>query len=142
MYRVDATTGDCRIVADDFDRPNGLAFSLDESELYIADTRANHIRVFGVADGALVGGRVFATATVGGFDGVRLDTQGRVWVAARDGVHCFDPDGTLIGKLHIPEATSNLVFGGPKRNRLFVTATTSIYSLFTTVNGARAPWQR
>ena len=142
VYRVDATTGDCRIVADDFDRPNGLAFSLDESELYIADTRANHIRVFGVADGALVGGRVFATATVGGFDGVRLDTQGRVWVAACDGVHCFDPDGTLIGKLHIPEATSNLVFGGPKRNRLFVTATTSIYSLFTTVNGARAPWQR
>lgn len=125
MYRVDATTGDCRIVADEFDRPNGLAFSLDESEPYIADTRANHIRVFGVADGALTAGRIIASGSVRGFDGVRFDTQGRVWVAAGDGVHCFDPDGTLIGKPHIPEATSNLVFGGPKRNRLFVTATTS-----------------
>ena len=114
MYRVDATTGDCRIVVDEFDRPNGLAFTLDESELYIAATRANHIRVFGVVDGVLTAGRIFASGSVGGFDGVRLDTQGRVWVAAGDGVHCFDPDGTLIGKLHIPEATSNLVFGGPK----------------------------
>ena len=141
VYRVDAATGECRVVADDFDRPNGLAFSLDERELYISDTSANHIRVFSVAGGALADGRVFATCSAGVFDGIRLDTQGRVWAAAGDGVHCFDPDGTLIGKLHFPEAASNLVFGGPKRNRLFVTATTSVYSLLMTVNGAKPPWQ-
>jgi gluconolactonase len=141
VYRVDGTSGECRLVADDFDRPNGLAFSRDESELYIADTRANHIRVFSVADGGLGASRVFASCSAGVFDGIRLDTQGRVWAAAGDGVHCFDPDGTLIGKLHLPEPASNLVFGGPKRNRLFVTATTSLYSLLLTVNGAKAPWQ-
>ena len=75
------------------------------------------------------------------FDGIRLDTRGRVWAAAGDGVHCFDPDGTLIGKLRLPEPAANLVFGGLKRNRLFVTASTSLYSLLLNVNGAAAPWQ-
>ena len=141
VYRVDGVSGECRLVADDFVRPNGLAFSRDESEFYIADTSANHIRVFSVADGGLGASRVFASCSEGVFDGIRLDTQGRVWAAAGDGVHCFDPDGTLIGKLHLPEPASNLVFGGPKRNRLFVTTTTSLYSLLLTVNGAKAPWQ-
>ena len=84
----------------------------------------------------------FETGSAGVFDGIRLDTEGRVWAATADGVHCFDPDGTLIGKLHLPEPASNLVFGGPKRNRLFVTASTSLYSLMLTVTGARAPWQQ
>jgi gluconolactonase len=143
VYRVDPATGECQVVADDFDRPNGLAFSLDESELYIADTRENHIRLFSVtSDGHLAQGRVFATCSAGVFDGIRLDADGRVWAATGDGVHCFHPDGTLIGKLHLPEPASNLVFGGPKRNRLFVTASTSLYSLMLTVTGARAPWQQ
>jgi gluconolactonase len=137
VYRVDPATGECRAVATDFVRPNGLAFSLDERHLYIADTRVNHIRVFEVADGgALAGGRVFTTCSAGVFDGFRLDDTGRLWAAAGDGVHCFDPDGTLIGKLLLPEPVSNLVFGGPKRNRLFVTATTSVYSILLNVNGA------
>ncbi len=142
VYRLDGANDNCRVVADDFNRPNGLAFSRDESKLYVADTRANHIRVFSVTDGGLAAGRVFATCSAGVFDGLRLDTEGRIWAATGEGVHCFDPDGTLIGKLHLPEAASNLVFGGPKRNQLFVTATTSVYSLLMTVNGARAPWQQ
>ena len=143
VYRVDPASGECRVVADDFARPNGLAFSLDETALYVTDTEVGNIRVFTVtADGGLADGRVFAECTAGVFDGIRLDTQGRIWGAAGDGVHCFDPDGTLIGKLRLPEPASNLVFGGLKRNRLFVTASTSLYSLMLNVNGAAAPWQR
>jgi len=141
VYRIDPTDGTCEIVADDFDRPNGLAFSLDESQLYIGDSKRRHIRAFDVVDGArLSGGATFAEATVGTFDGLRLDRTGRVWAACGDGVHCLAPDGTLIGKLLLPEVTSNLVFGGAKRNRLFVTATTSVYSLFLKVTGAPPIW--
>jgi gluconolactonase len=136
VYRVDPSTGTVRVVADDFVRPNGLAFSLDERRLYVADTRVNHLRVFDVADdGALSGGAVFATCTVGVFDGFRLDQAGRIWTSAGDGVHCYDPDGTLIGKLRVPETVANLVFGGRKRNRLFICATTSLYAILLPVSG-------
>jgi|SRR4051794_36895417 gluconolactonase len=139
VYRVDPADGSCRIVADDFVRPNGLAFSADERRLFIADTRVNHIRVFDVSDdGTLSGGREFATCTEGRFDGFRFDEDGRLWAAAGDGVHCFDPDGTLLGKIRVPEdAVSNVVFGGPKRNRLFICASTSVYSIHLQVNGLR-----
>ena len=141
VYRIDPSTGDVAVVADDFDRPNGLAFSLDESQLYIADTRRNHIRVFRVGDstGPLGPGEVFAECTAGHFDGFRLDDTGRLWAGVGDGVHCFDPDGTLIGKLHLPEGAANLAFGGLARNRLFITATTSLYSIRINVNGAARP---
>ncbi|MGL5361886.1 MAG: SMP-30/gluconolactonase/LRE family protein, partial [Bosea sp. (in: a-proteobacteria)] len=66
----------------------------------------------------------------------RLDSNGRIWTSAADGVHCYDPDGTLIGKIAIPELVANVCFGGPKRNRLFICGTTSLYSAFTTVNAA------
>ena len=140
VYRIDPVTASCEIVADDFVRPNGLAFTLDETLLYIGDSRAKHIRVFDVNDSGLSGGRLFADCTHGTFDGLRLDDTGRLWAAAGDGIHCYDPDGTLIGKLRLPEETSNLVFGGAKRNRLFVTATTSVYSLLLSVNGACPVW--
>jgi gluconolactonase len=137
VFVVDPDTGECRIAADDFDRPNGLAFSLDERRLYIADTRANHIRVFDVADDrTLHGGEVFARCTAGAFDGLRLDDAGRVWTSAGDGVHCYDPDGTLLGKIRVPEAVANLTFGGPRRNRMFICATTSVYSVMLSVTGA------
>jgi gluconolactonase len=144
VYRIDPVMGACNIVAEDFVRPNGLAFSLDETQLYIADSRVKHIRVFDVdGDGdRLTGGRLFAESAEGAFDGLRLDTRGRVWTAAGTGVECYDPDGTLIGRLRLPETASNLVFGGPKRNRLFITATTSVYSLMLTVNGAPPVWAR
>ena len=139
VYRIDPG-GTVTRVADDFLRPNGLAFSADERELYIVDTRKEHIRRFGVVDdGTLTGGEIFATCDAGSFDGLRLDHAGRIWVAAHDGLHCFDPDGTLLGKLHLPEVVSNLTFGGPRRNDLFITATTSLYSVRVNFTGAVYP---
>lgn len=140
VYRADPVDGSVTIVADDFSRPNGLAFSLDSSLLYIADTRQNpsHIRVFRVEGGtALSGGEIFATSDAGGFDGIRVDAAGRVWAAAHDGLHCFAPDGTRIGKLRIPEVCSNLTFGGPRRNDLFITASSSVYTLRVNFSGPR-----
>jgi gluconolactonase len=140
VYRVDPRTGETGVVADDFVRPNGLAFSADERQLYIVDTRERHIRRFDVApDATLTGGAVFAGCDAGSFDGLRLDGLGRIWAAAHDGLHCFDPDGTLLGKLHLPEIVSNLTFGGPKRNDLFITATSSLYAIRLNVAGARYP---
>jgi gluconolactonase len=140
VYRVDPSTGETTVVADDFVRPNGLAFSADERHLYIVDTREKHIRRFDVEDEVrLTGGEVFATCDAGSFDGIRLDDAGRIWAAAHDGLHCFDPDGTLLGKLHVPEIVSNLTFGGPKRNDLFITATSSVYSLRLNLCGVRYP---
>jgi gluconolactonase len=145
VYRVDPRSGAIRIAADDFVRPNGLAFSPDERLLYIADTGVSnmkdgpkHIRVFRVADdGKLSGGEVFADCTNAVFDGFRLDTEGRIWSSAGDGVHCLEPDGTLIGKVLVPERVANVVFGGPKRNRLFICATTALYAVLVAVNGAK-----
>jgi gluconolactonase len=145
VYRVDPHSGDVAIVADDFVRPNGLAFSPDEKRLYIADTGGTHvkdgprhIRVFQVSDeGRLSGGHVFATCTNGFFDGFRLDDAGRLWTSAGDGVHCYDPDGTLIGKILVPEIVANVVFGGVKRNRLYICATTSLYAILLPVNGSK-----
>ncbi|WP_100444789.1 SMP-30/gluconolactonase/LRE family protein [Glycomyces xiaoerkulensis] len=136
VYRIDPASGAVARVADDFQRPNGLAFSPDESRLYVSDTSAGHIRVFGVDGGGLSGGEVFAASPGGNLDGMRVDVAGRVWAAAAD-VNCFDPDGTRLARLPIPQpAVSNLVFGGPKRNRLFVCATNSVYSMMLKTNGA------
>jgi gluconolactonase len=144
VYRVDPATGECRIAADDFVRPNGLAFAPGEARLFVSDTGATHvtdgprhIRAFDVApDGTLSGGEVFATCTEGMFDGFRFDEDGRLWTSAGDGVHCYDPDGTLIGKVLVPETVANVVFGGPKRNRLFICATSSLYAVLVAVRGA------
>jgi gluconolactonase len=135
VYRIDPSSGEVARVADDFQRPNGLAFSPDERTLYIADTAGGHLRSFAVEDGRLSGGGVFADSPGGNFDGLRVDVEGRVWAAAAD-VYCFAPDGTHLATLPIPQpAVSNLVFGGPKRNRLFVTATDSVYSILLNTNG-------
>ncbi len=140
VYRLDPATAALHVIADDFERPNGLAFSADERQLYVSDSRRKHIRVFGVTGAAAVnGGEVFATCDAGTFDGIRLDTGGRIWVAAADGLHCFDPDGTLIGKLHVPEVVANFTFGGAKRNQLFICASSSLYSILVNFNGARYP---
>ena len=145
VYRVDPQSDAIRIVADDFIKPNGLAFSPDEKKLYIADTGRTHgrhhpahIRVFDVReDGTLRGGGVFADSTAGLFDGFRFDDAGRLWSSSAEGVHCFHPDGTLVGKVLVPEVVSNICFGGIKRNQLFICGTTSLYSLHLHVNGAR-----
>ncbi len=139
VFRIDPITGTLAVVADDFDRPNGLAFSLDERLLYVSDTGApKNMRVLDVADdGTLSNGREFAQCTVGGFDGFRLDDSGRIWTSAGDGVHCYDADGTLIGKILVPEGVANVEWGWPKRNRLYICATTSLYSVLLAVNGAK-----
>ncbi|MGK5638798.1 SMP-30/gluconolactonase/LRE family protein [Streptomyces sp. URMC 126] len=140
VYRIDPATGAVTIAADGFQAPNGLALSPDERRLYAADTRLNEIRVFDIHDdGTLSDGDLFATCRPGPgtFDNIRLDAAGHLWAAAcDDGVHCYTPDGTLIGRLLIPETVSNITFGGPKNNRLFITATTSLYSLLMSVTGA------
>lgn len=141
VYRVDPVTGGIRVVADDFDRPNGLAFTPDETRLVISDTgnvNPKHIRICDVSDaGTLSGGELFAECTVGGFDGFRFDDAGRIWSSAGDGVHCIDRDGALIGKILVPEGVANVVFGGAKRNRLFICGTTSLYSMMLPVQGAK-----
>jgi gluconolactonase len=139
--------GKLAVVADDFMQPNGIAFSPDESRLYVADTGGSHrpggphhIRVFELAaDGRPRGGEVFATISPGLADGLRLDTAGNVWTSAGDGVHCYAPDGTLLGTILVPEVVSNLAFGGPRRNRLFITATSSLYACYVTARGAQRP---
>jgi gluconolactonase len=145
VYRHDPATGETQQVATDFVKPNGLAFSPDETLLYIADTGASHqpggprhIRKFAcTGNGTLIDLGVFAECTAGFFDGFRIDRKGRIWTSAGDGVHAYDPDGTLIGKIHIPENVSNVTFGGAKLNRLFITATTSLYAVYLTANGCR-----
>jgi len=88
-------------------------------------------------DGTLTNKREFAHCTNGVFDGFRLDTDGRIWSSAADGVHCYDPDGTLLGKIHVPEVVANVTWGWPKRNRLYMCATTSVYAVLLAVNGAK-----
>ena len=138
LFRIDPS-GRLSVAAGGFARPNGLAFSVDERRLYVSDTGGpNHMRVFDVADdGSLSGGDVFATCTNGVFDGFRLDTEGRIWTSAADGVHVYDPDGTLLGKVLVPEVVANVCFGGPKRNRLYICGTTSLYAILLMVNGAK-----
>ena len=144
VYRIDPLTTVVSQVADDFVKPNGLAFSPDESTLYVADTGASHaadgprhIRQLKVsADGQRLGASaLFADCTNGLFDGFRLDRQGRLWCSARDGVHAYSPTGALLGKILIPETVANVCFGGPKRNRLFICATSSLYAIHLKVNG-------
>ncbi|SSC72862.1 unnamed protein product [Ciceribacter sp. T2.26MG-112.2] len=147
VYRLDPASGALSLVADDFRQPNGLAFSPDETMLYVADsarshdeTAPSHIRVFDVEDGTrLVNGRVFCDLDNGIPDGLRTDTAGNVWTSAGDGVHCFAPDGTLLGKILVPQTVANLTFGGLRRNRLFITATRSLYAVYTTATGAQYP---
>jgi gluconolactonase len=147
VYRLDPTTGELTVVVDDFLQPNGLCFSPDETLLYVADSGASHkpdaprhIRVFDVTeDKRLTNGRVFAHIDKGIPDGMRTDVDGNLWSSAADGVHCFHPDGTLLGKILVPQAVANLTFGGPRKNRLFITASTSLYAIYTATRGAQVP---
>ena len=114
---------------------------------FIVDTGASHkvdgnhhIRVFDVVGGTKLGkGRLFANISPGIPDGLRLDTDGNIWTSAGDGVHCYSPEGELLGKIRVPEVVSNLCFGGPKRNRLFITGTTSLYACYVAQAGAVRP---
>lgn len=145
VYRFDPATGDIRAVARDRVQPNGLAFSLDERLLYIADTGATHVAGTPAAihayrvgpDGAsLAHERVLAVCDAGFFDGFRVDWNGNLWTSSADAVRCHAPDGTLIGRIPVPEIVGNLCFGGPKRNRLYIAAQTSLYAIYLNTHAA------
>jgi gluconolactonase len=144
VYRADVA-GHISVVADDFQCPNGLAFSPDETRLYIADTGRmfhsdpQHIRVFDVAGGSLSGGAVFHKVDPGCADGIRTDTDGNLWSSAADGVHCIAPNGHVMGKILVPEVVSNICFGGRGKHQLYITATTSLYTISLNRNGAQTP---
>jgi gluconolactonase len=148
VYRFDPATGSLRIVEDSFDKPNGLAFSPDESVLYIGDSGANHapgsfnprrphhIRAFDVVDGRrLENGRLFAVTTPGFPDGIKVDGEGRVYASAFSGVQVFEPDGALIHELALPGAV-NFTFGGPGRDVLYITTDTAIWAASLSAKGA------
>lgn len=145
VYRVDPETAEIVAVITSLVRPNGLAFSLDERLLYVTDTGNPHhgkkladMVVFDIAsDGTAANGRAFTNIRSGGFDGFRLDTEGRIWAGAGPNVECYLPDGTLIGRIKLPETVSNCCFGGLKRNMLYMTGTTSLYAVRLKVNGAK-----
>jgi gluconolactonase len=144
VFRFDPPTGDLDVVVDDMVKPNGLAFSTDETVLYVADSGASHdpdgphhLRAYDVRDGRTLGlGRTVAEISPGIPDGLAVDDEDFLWCSAADGVHCLSPDGTLLGRIRVPETVSNCVFGGPARNRLFVTATSSVYAIYLNRRGA------
>jgi gluconolactonase len=125
--------------------PNGLCFSPDETRLYVADTGRmfsddpQHIRVYDMVGDQPVNGRHFHTIDKGCADGMRVDTDGNLWSSAADGVHCIAPDGRLLGKILVPEVVSNICFGGRAKHRLFITATTSLYSVILNRTGMQRP---
>jgi gluconolactonase len=155
VYRVDPKSGDVKVVVDDFVEPNGLALSPDEKKLYVCDTgftdgpdNPSHIRVFDldVAGGKASNSKVFADMPKPSItDGLRCDREGRLWCSVgwgdpnEDGVRCYTADGDLLGKIHIPETVANLCFGGQQRNRLYICGSTSLYAVYTSVQGAMKP---
>lgn len=154
IYRIEPKTGAIVKVADEIYKPNGLCFSPDYKKLYVADTGASHykdapkdIKVWDVVNQtSLANPKVFTSMELDGkagfADGIRADVLGNIWASAGwvgagyDGVHIFAPDGTRIGQIHLPEICSNVCFGGKKRNRLFMTASQSLYSVYVETQGA------
>lgn len=148
LYRFDPQCGDIRVMAGDFDGPNGLAFSPDERRLYVAETGdqtidrpRQYIRVFDVAaDGtSLAGGDVFHKVEPGAADGFRIDEDGNLWTSAGDGVHCIDPAGKLLGKILVPFTVANVAFGGELKNRLFICASHTLFAVFLNRRGVQWP---
>ena len=145
VYRIDPGSGQISVAVGDMERPNGLAFAPDETRLYVVDTPggAKTVHVYDVVDNGtkVANGRVFFDAMPGYADGIRCDTQGNVWCGfsggeGHDGVAVFAPDGKLIGRILLPERCANVCFGGAKRNRLFMAASQSVYSVYVEAQGA------
>jgi gluconolactonase len=151
VYRHDPAAGETTVVADSFDKPNGLAFSPDESVLYITDSGANqapgtyfaglphHVRAFDVVGGRqLRNDRLFAVVSPGVPDGIKLDRDGRVYTSSATGVQVFTPDGDMLGEIRAP-GVANFTFGGPDNDVLFILADTRIWQAKLAVAGARTP---
>lgn len=147
VFRLQPEAGDLQPVIEDMDRPNGIAFSPDESVLYVADTGHGeglggppHIRAYDIGgDGLPTDGRVLATLEGAPADGFRLDTFGNIWIGGGVGVECIAADGTPLLRIPLPERAANVAFGGAKRNRLFIAANTSFYSIYVAATGAQRP---
>jgi gluconolactonase len=148
VYRVDRASGEVTVASRDLVHPNGLAFSPDESVMYVSDTSIarpggenHHMLAFDVAQGRrLENPRVFCVMEPGVSDGFRVDVDGNVWTSAGDGIHVLAADGVELGRIILPEEASNCQFGGPDGRRLFVTATSTLWSLPVGIRGVVTPW--
>ncbi len=146
VYRVDPQSGKVEIVSDEFDKPNGICFSPDYKKVYVVDTgEPKDIQVFDIVSNKLRGKKQFTDMKMKGVsgtsDGIRADIDGNIWSGANggagyDGVHIFTPQGERIGVILLPEICANLCFGGPRRNRLFMAASQSLYSVYVGTRGA------
>ena len=152
VYRLDPKTGQMTVVADDFDKPNGLCFSPDESILYISDTGTSHdpegpahIRKMHVDGEVATDAGVFVDMKPSTSDGFRTDMDGNIWTSSGwagegfDGVQIYSPEAELLGRINLPEVCANVCFGGPKRTRLFMAASQSLYALYVEAVGAQRP---
>jgi gluconolactonase len=148
VFRHDPISGETTPVIVDMEEPNGLAFSPDEQMLYVSDTSGvsrddglgnHHIRVYDVSDGRCKNGRVFAVIEPGLSDGIRVDETGNVWTSSANGVQVYNPEGTWLGLIPVPEVVANLCFGGTDGTDLFITATTSLYHVPTLTRAAARP---
>jgi gluconolactonase len=142
VYRIDPKTAQVVKVTDEVVAPNGICFSPDYKRLYVADTGARETKVWDVGGNRLTGGKLFikldvpGTGAPSGFDGIRCDVDGNVWGGARPGVQIIAPTGERIGMVRLPENCANVCFGGQRRNRLFMTASQSLYALYVQTAGA------
>lgn len=147
VFRLPAGGGEPELLTDDFARPNGLCFDLEERVLFVDDTERMHIRRFGIdPDGSVTGGEVFFTQEGDdrpGFpDGMKLDEEGNLWLCGPGGIWVVSPDADLLGIVEVPEVAANLCFAGDDRRDLFITASTGLYRLRTAVAGAPSPRER
>lgn len=149
VFRYDPATATLDIVSDLPEEPNGLAFSPDESLLYVADTSAalrtdgggnHHILVFDVVDGrSLANGRIFAEVSPGLADGFRVDINGWIYTSSADSIQVYHPDGTRLGRIPVPEKIANCTFGGPARDELYIAASSSLYRIRLNTRGLQKP---
>ena len=143
VFRHDPASGETTLLIDDMVKPNGIAFSPDEQRLYVADTGASHdptvervIRVYDVVDGkSVTNGRVFCHIDPGMADGFRFDQNGYLYTSSADSIQVYTEDGTRLGKILVPEKIANCAFGGPDKNRLFITASSSLYVIDLNTRG-------
>jgi len=140
VFRLSPDGETITLLVDDFEKPNGLAFSPDESKLYIDDTDLGHIRIFDVrADGKLSGGKLFAELEgdePGGCDGLKIDVEGNIYCTGPGGIHVLDPDGNVLGRMRIPaEHAANLAWGDSDRKSLYITAVENVYRIRMNIAG-------